>query len=167
MMGGALGRGNITPAAEFNVFFDAHAFDEVLRLKGPIPLYMIPLEVTHQNLATQRVFDHCRSNQDIPFVCAVHTMLTQFQTMYSTHYKLPFPPIHDPLTIFYLLHPQEIDMVRTRIEVDTGAKSYGRTNCFFQGPTNPHIESESVDFVATNLRNEEVRFWDEMLKILD
>jgi inosine-uridine nucleoside N-ribohydrolase len=43
MMGGAIGKGNISPAAEFNVFFDPHAFDEVLRLKGSIPLVMIPL----------------------------------------------------------------------------------------------------------------------------
>lgn len=43
MMGGAIGKGNISPAAEFNVFFDPHAFDEVLCLKGDIPLVMIPL----------------------------------------------------------------------------------------------------------------------------
>ena len=52
MMGGAIGRGNISPAAEFNIFFDPHAFEEVLRMKEDIPLVMIPLEVTHQNLAT-------------------------------------------------------------------------------------------------------------------
>ena len=51
-MGGAIGRGNITPAAEFNIYFDPIAFEGVLRLKGKIPLVMIPLEVTHQNKAT-------------------------------------------------------------------------------------------------------------------
>lgn len=42
-MGGAIGKGNITPAAEFNIFFDPEAFREVLKYKGNIPLVMIPL----------------------------------------------------------------------------------------------------------------------------
>ena len=67
IMGGAVGKGNISPAAEFNIFFDPHALDNVLRLKENIPFYMIPLEVTHQNLATQEILDHFRSKKDIPF----------------------------------------------------------------------------------------------------
>ena len=43
MMGGAVEKGNITPAAEFNIFFDPHSMAEVLNLKGDIPLFMIPL----------------------------------------------------------------------------------------------------------------------------
>ena len=55
-MGGAIGRGNITPAAEFNIYFDPVAFKEVLTAKENIPLVMIPLEVTHQVQAHDRVF---------------------------------------------------------------------------------------------------------------
>lgn len=47
-------------------------------------------------------------------------MLEQFKIMYFNNYKIPFPPIHDPLTIFYILHPEEIEVAKTFIEVDTG-----------------------------------------------
>ena len=46
LMGGAIGLGNATPAAEFNVFVDPHAADVVFRAGAP--LVMCPLELTHQ-----------------------------------------------------------------------------------------------------------------------
>jgi inosine-uridine nucleoside N-ribohydrolase len=47
-------------------------------------------------------------------------MLEQFKVMYYNNYKIPYPPIHDPLTIFYILHPEEFDGAKAIIEVDTG-----------------------------------------------
>ena len=52
-MGGSTGRGNITPAAEFNIYFDPQAFDEVLKLKQQIPLVMIPLDTTSNVLCRE------------------------------------------------------------------------------------------------------------------
>jgi inosine-uridine nucleoside N-ribohydrolase len=45
IMGGAIGEGNITPAAEFNIFFDPIAAKETLSYG--IPYTIVPLEVTH------------------------------------------------------------------------------------------------------------------------
>ncbi len=59
--------------------------------------------------------------------------------MYFVNQKFPYPPIHDPLTIFYILHPEEFDGAKAHIEVDTGLKSYGRTNCHFTNPFKPNV----------------------------
>ena len=114
---------------------------------------MIPLEVTHENMATQDVIDHFKRNSHIPFAKAVHNMLEQFKIMYYNNYKFPFPPIHDPCTIFYILHPEEFESSRARIEVDTYPTSYGRTNCYFSNLRNPNIDMESNDLVTTHLKN--------------
>jgi inosine-uridine nucleoside N-ribohydrolase len=52
-MGGAIGEGNITPAAEFNIFFDSVAAQQTLSYG--IPYTMIPLEVTHTAMANEKV----------------------------------------------------------------------------------------------------------------
>ena len=167
MMGGAMGKGNISPAAEFNIYFDPHAFEEVLRLKKDVPLVMIPLEVTHQNMVTQEVMDHFASNKGIPFSLAIYNMLLSFQKMYNKAYGFPFPPIHDPLTVFYLLHPEEIETQKCLIEVDTNSVSYGRTNVYFENIRNLNVSKNSTTSVGINLKNEKTKFWDEMVSILD
>lgn len=48
IMGEAIGQGNMSPAAQFNILFDPVAYERVLKNKGSIPLVMIPLEVTHE-----------------------------------------------------------------------------------------------------------------------
>lgn len=50
LMGGAIGKGNVTPAAEFNIYIDPLAYAQVLKIKGDLPLIMIPIELTHEVL---------------------------------------------------------------------------------------------------------------------
>ena len=51
MGGGFFEGGNITPAAEFNIYVDPHAAEIVFR--SGIPLVMMPLDVTHKLLTTK------------------------------------------------------------------------------------------------------------------
>lgn len=48
-MGGGVARGNASPVAEFNYWFDPTAVDRLFTELGPhVPIYMIGLDVTHQ-----------------------------------------------------------------------------------------------------------------------
>jgi purine nucleosidase len=53
MGGGFFEGGNITPAAEFNVYVDPHAADSVVLASG-VPIVMMPLDVTHKLLTTRK-----------------------------------------------------------------------------------------------------------------
>ena len=107
-MGGSIGKGNITPAAQFNVYFDPFAAKGVLESKGDVPLTMIPLDLTHDVVAHNDVFEELK-NQKKPFGDAIYQMLKQYQQMYWKAYgedQFPWPPVHDPAVIFYILEPK-------------------------------------------------------------
>lgn len=68
---------------------------------------MIPLEVTIKNLATQKVFDYLEANQHIIFSKAILDMLIICKANEYLWNGFDFPVMHDPLTIFYIMHPEE------------------------------------------------------------
>lgn len=78
-MGGSTGRGNRTPAAQFNIYFDPHAFDEVLKLKQNVPLVMVPLDTTNEVLCKDDVFEYLENRLQIPLAKAIHVMLRSYQ----------------------------------------------------------------------------------------
>jgi inosine-uridine nucleoside N-ribohydrolase len=108
IMGGSTGRGNRTPAAEFNIFFDPHAFDEVLKLKKTVPLVMVPLDTTNDVLCKDDVFEYLQTRIQVPLANAIHSMLRSYQEMYKRAYiDIEYPIIHDPAVIYYILHPEK------------------------------------------------------------
>lgn len=55
-------------------------------------------------------------------------------------------------------------MTQALIVVDTGAISYGRTNCYFSDPKDALKQVDSIDYVAVKM-NKRAMFWETMEEI--
>lgn len=62
-MGGTMGRGNITPSSEFNMYVDPHAADIVFKSK--IPITMVGLDITRKAFLTIEDIDYFKSFNNI------------------------------------------------------------------------------------------------------
>jgi len=138
MMGGALGLGNITPSAEFNVHVDPHAAAIVFGCGRPI--VMLGLGVTLQAIATQAQVAHFAA-LGTASGRAIHGMLTRprpGELGTSGH------PMHDPCVIAWLLWPELFDGRDCHVTVETGdGPLRGRTTIDWNGrlkrPANAHV----------------------------
>ncbi|GLQ11916.1 pyrimidine-specific ribonucleoside hydrolase RihB [Devosia yakushimensis] len=125
-MGGSATEGNITPAAEFNIWADAHAARMVFR--SGVKLVMFGLNLTHQTLLRR---------QDIAAVRAAHpgeNAVADIMDFYcGTYYRFagadkPGAPLHDPCAIAYLIDPSLFEVRQLPGEVIVGDdESYGQT----------------------------------------
>lgn len=103
MMGGAYFEvGNITPAAEFNIYVDPEAADVVMRCGAPITI--LPLDVTHQIQSTRPRIDAIRALGNKSGI-AVAEMLTFSEAFDLKKYGWEGAPLHDPCVTAYLLQP--------------------------------------------------------------
>ncbi len=125
LMGGAIGLGNVTPAAEFNIYVDPEAASVVFG--SGVPLTMLGLDVTHQVLVTPERLERFKALGG-PLGEACHSMLTFFNRFDMARYKAAGAPLHDPCVIGYLLRPDLFRGKACRVEIETEGLSAGRTN---------------------------------------
>jgi purine nucleosidase len=125
LMGGAIGEGNITPAAEFNIFADPHA--AAIVFEAGVKLTMLGLEVTHQVLATpERV--RAIAAPDTPVSRAVVGLLAFYNIFDQTRRNRPGAPMHDPCVIAWLLRPELFTGRDCHVAIETtGEHTLGRT----------------------------------------
>jgi purine nucleosidase len=125
LMGGAIGEGNITPAAEFNIYADPHAADVVFR--SGVKLTMLGLDVTHQVLATPERVRAIAAPATA--VSRAIVGLLEFYNIYDqTKRNRPGAPMHDPCVIAYLLRPDLFAGRDCHVVVETaGEHTLGRT----------------------------------------
>lgn len=115
MGGGFFEGGNITPAAEFNIYVDPHAAAAVVG--SGIPVTMMPLDVTHQLMTTKARVARIAEIGTKP----AHTMvewLQFFERFDEEKYGSDGGPLHDPTVIAYLLKPELFSGRHCNVEIE-------------------------------------------------
>lgn len=118
MGGGYFEGGNITPAAEFNIFVDPEAADIVLRCGAPIT--MMPLDLTHRMLATAQRLDALKAIGNRS-AAAIHAMLTFSERFDLRKYGWQGAPLHDPTVIAHLIDPTLFQGRLCNVEVEVSS----------------------------------------------
>ena len=120
LMGGAYFEvGNITPAAEFNIYVDPEAAEIVFR--SGVPLTVMPLDVTHKALVTKpRVEAFAALGTRVGEVVSSWTHF--FERFDLAKYGSEGAPLHDPTVIAWLLRPELFSGRHINVEIETVSK---------------------------------------------
>jgi purine nucleosidase len=116
MGGGYFEGGNVTPAAEFNIYVDPHAAQIVFGCGSPIAMF--PLDCTHKALTERSRVDTIRSIGSRTAL-AVAEWLDFFERFDQEKYGTDGGPLHDPCVIAYLLRPEIFSGREANVEVET------------------------------------------------
>jgi len=126
LMGGAYFEvGNITAAAEFNIYVDPEAADIVF--KSSVPLVVMPLDVTHKVLTTAPRVDAFRALGSVPGRVVAEWM-DFFERFDMQKYGSQGAPLHDPCVIAYLIRPDLFSGRHINVVIETqGEYTLGMT----------------------------------------
>lgn len=118
MGGGCFEGGNITPAAEFNIYVDPEAAKLVFG--AGVPLVVMPLDVTHKALTSRARVEAFRNAGRVG--PAVASWTDFFERFDKEKYGSEGAPLHDPCTIAYLLQPDLFTGRHINVEIETGSE---------------------------------------------
>lgn len=152
IMGGSMQLGNTTPAAEFNILADPESAHIVF--ESGIPVVMVGLDVTRKVQVTGPILERIGKIGNKASKLFVDLMIF-FNKTQKEVFGWEGGPLHDPLTLAYLIDPSVIETKLMNVQIDTWSpQSYGRTNCDFFNQTDLPKNS----YVAVNVDIE--KYWD-------
>ena len=133
MGGGYFEGGNITPAAEFNIYVDPEAADVVMR--SGIHIVMAPLDLTHQMLSTTARLARIKGI-GTRAAAAVYEMLSFSERFDLNKYQWHGAPLHDPCVIAYMLKPELFHGRHINVTIETASElTVGMTVADYWGVT--------------------------------
>ncbi len=124
IMGGAIGIGNVTPSAEFNIWADPEAAARVFA--SGLDVTMVGLDVTHRAMLSAERADALRATGRAGAVVAdLHAFYRQFHERVYGHSDTP---VHDALAVAHVIKPDVITTQHLHVEIDvTQGPCRGRT----------------------------------------
>ena len=124
LMGGSIGVGNVTPAAEFNIWADPEAAARVFQ--SGLDLTMIGLDVTHEALMTGADADRLRATGRVGGLVA--ELWEFYNRFHSQTYDFDGSPVHDALALAYVFRTDLVETARRNVTIECGSElSRGRT----------------------------------------
>jgi inosine-uridine nucleoside N-ribohydrolase len=114
LMGGSIAEGNMTPAAEFNVWADPEAAQRVFH--SGLDVTMVGLDVTHRALVTPPVEERLRRTGSIGVFVA--ELIDFFALYHRQTYGWDGAPVHDAVAIAHIVRDGIVDTRRRNVEVE-------------------------------------------------
>ena len=114
LMGGAIAEGNMTPAAEFNIWADPEAAQRVFH--AGVPVTMIGLDVTHRALLTPAWGERFRGAGRVGTFVA--ELVEFFKRYHARTYGWDGAPIHDALALAHAFRPELVRTEHVNVEVE-------------------------------------------------
>ena len=124
LMGGSIAEGNVTPAAEFNIWADPEAAERVFT--SGLDVTMIGLDVTHKALMTPQDADRLRRAGRVGrLVAELHDFYHRF---HRETYGWEGSPIHDAVAVAHVARPGLVETVLRHVAIETESElCRGRT----------------------------------------
>jgi inosine-uridine nucleoside N-ribohydrolase len=132
MGGSALGVGNVSAAAEFNVFADPEAADQVFRSGAKVR--MLGLNLTHQVRMGAIHAAECRTIGS-PVGDAMAGLLEFYTVFHLAEEDAADGPVHDPCAVLAVTHPELFALEARSVQVElAGTHTRGMTLVDERGP---------------------------------
>ena len=124
LMGGAIAEGNVTPAAEFNIWADPEAAARVF--ESGLDVTMIGLDVTHKALVGSQAVERMRASGRAGTLVA--ELMAYYNRFHRETYGFDGSPVHDALALAHVLRPGLVQTKHVHVAVETQSElCRGRT----------------------------------------
>lgn len=115
IMGGAIEGGNVTAAAEFNVWSDPEAARRVL-VEEDVPVTLVPMDLTYRCAVDQTWLDALSGSG--PIGAALHALTPDYRAHYAKALGWPGMVLHDAVAVAEAIAPGTLTITALPLDVE-------------------------------------------------